>query len=108
MKISYSTYTTGIVISRRLLTGGRSFMNTITTAFEYRTLDLKSNATKLGVCEKVFQQRVRRKLLLKLPGFAAHGISIVVSDGRLTVGVPRSVRYFATGKPIKLSEHEQF
>ena len=80
MKIWCSAYTTGIVISRRLLTGRRSFMNTTTTAFEYRTLDLKSDATELGVCEKAFQRRVRRKLLLKLPGFAAHDTQIFDRD----------------------------
>lgn len=39
-----------------------------TTAIECQTLDVKSSATELGVCEETIRRLVRRKVLRKLPG----------------------------------------
>ena len=42
-------------------------MNAITIP-ECQTLDVKSSATELGVCEETVRPLVRRKVLRKLPG----------------------------------------
>ena len=42
-------------------------MNT-TTIPECQTLDVKSSASELGVCEETVRRLVRRKVLRKLPG----------------------------------------
>jgi excisionase family DNA binding protein len=42
-------------------------MNT-TATIECQTLDVKSSATELGVCEETIRRLVRRKVLRKLPG----------------------------------------
>ena len=39
-----------------------------TTIPECQTLDVKSSATELGVCEETVRRLVRRKVLRKLPG----------------------------------------
>ncbi len=39
-----------------------------TTISECQTLDVKSSATELGVCEETVRRLVRRKVLRKLPG----------------------------------------
>jgi excisionase family DNA binding protein len=39
-----------------------------TATIECRTLDVKSSATELGVCEETVRRLVRRKVLRKLPG----------------------------------------
>jgi len=39
-----------------------------TTATECQTLDVKSTATELGVCEETVRRLVRRKVIRKLPG----------------------------------------
>jgi len=42
-------------------------MNTTATT-ECQTLDVKSSATELGVCDETIRRLVRRKVLRKLPG----------------------------------------
>ncbi|MGN6552456.1 MAG: helix-turn-helix domain-containing protein [Verrucomicrobiota bacterium] len=42
-------------------------MNTTPTT-ECQTLDVKSSAAELGVCEETIRRLVRRKVLRKLPG----------------------------------------
>lgn len=39
-----------------------------TVTIECQTLDVKSSATELGVCEETIRRLVRRKILRKLPG----------------------------------------
>ena len=39
-----------------------------TATIECQTLDVKSSATELGVCEETVRRLVRRKVLRKLPG----------------------------------------
>jgi hypothetical protein len=46
-----------------------------TAITERQTLDVKSCATELGVCEETIRRLVRRKLLRKLPGLRRVGIA---------------------------------
>jgi len=39
-----------------------------TATIECQTLDVKTSATELGVCEETVRRLVRRKVLRKLPG----------------------------------------
>ncbi len=41
---------------------------TATACVDCQTLDVKSSATELGVCEETIRRLVRRKVLRKLPG----------------------------------------
>ena len=52
---------------RSLLPHERTSMNA-TGTIERQTLDVKSSATELGVCEETVRRLVRRKVLRKLPG----------------------------------------
>ena len=54
-------------MGRRLLPRERANMNA-TATIECQTLDVKSSATELGVCEETVRRLVRRKVLRKLPG----------------------------------------
>jgi len=54
-------------MGRRLLPRERANMNA-TATIECQTLDVKSSATELGVCEETVCRLVRRKVLRKLPG----------------------------------------
>jgi len=60
-------YTQDIAVSRSLLPRERTSMNA-TATIECQTLDVKSSATELGVCEETVRRLVRRKILRKLPG----------------------------------------
>jgi len=60
-------YTQEIVVGRSLLPRERANMNA-TATIECQTLDVKSSATELGVCEETVRRLVRRKVLRKLPG----------------------------------------
>ena len=60
-------YTREIAVSRILLPHERMSMNA-TANIECQTLDVKSSATELGVCEETVRRLVRRKVLRKLPG----------------------------------------
>src|SRR5690348_4734478 len=60
-------YTQGIAMGRSLLPHERKSMNA-TATIECQTLDVKSSATELGVCEETVRRLVRRKVLRKLPG----------------------------------------
>jgi Helix-turn-helix domain len=66
-------------------------MNTMTTT-ECQTLDVKSSAFELGVCEETVRRLVRRKVLRKLPGLRR-------------VLIPRIEihRYLSGGNPSRLS-----
>jgi len=54
-------------MGRMLLPVKVKFMNAITIP-ECQTLDVKSSATELGVCQETIRRLVRRKVLRKLPG----------------------------------------
>ena len=58
-----------------------------TTFFECQTLDVKSSASELGVCEETVRRLVRRKVLHKLPGLRR----ILISKSELQ-------RYLGQGK----------
>jgi excisionase family DNA binding protein len=60
-------YTQEVAVGRSLLPRERANMNA-TAAIECQTLDVKSSATELGVCEETVRRLVRRKVLRKLPG----------------------------------------
>ncbi len=60
-------YTPKIAVGRSLLPHERTSMNA-TATIECQTLDVKSSATELGVCEETVRRLVRRKVLRKLPG----------------------------------------
>lgn len=60
-------YTQEIAVGRSLLPHERMSMNA-TATIECQTLDVKSSATELGVCEETVRRLVRRKVLRKLPG----------------------------------------
>ncbi len=61
------SYTKGVAKGRSLLPRERTNMNA-TATIECQTLDVKSSATELGVCEETVRRLVRRKVLRKLPG----------------------------------------
>jgi len=64
-----SSYTKRVAMGRMLLTREAKDMNAITpTTIECQTLNIKSSATELGVCEETVRRLVRRKVLRKLPG----------------------------------------
>jgi len=60
-------YTQEIAVGRSLLPHERMSMNA-TATIECQTLDVKSSATELGVCEETVRRLVRRKVLRKLSG----------------------------------------
>lgn len=60
-------YTHEVAAGRSLLPHERTSMNA-TATIECQTLDVKSSATELGVCEETVRRLVRRKVLRKLPG----------------------------------------
>jgi excisionase family DNA binding protein len=64
-----------------------------TTIHECQTLDVKSSAIELGVCEETVRRLVRRKVLRKLPGLR----HILISKAEVQ-------RYLETGEgavPVK-------
>ena len=60
-------YTQQVAVSRSLLHREILSMNA-TATIECQTLDVKSSATELGVCEETVRRLVRRKVIRKLPG----------------------------------------
>lgn len=66
-------------------------MNTLPTA-ECQTLDVKSSAAELGVCEETIRRLVRRKVLRKLPGLR-----------RMLIPRTEIHRYLNGGNPPRLS-----
>jgi hypothetical protein len=57
---------------------------------ECQTLDVKSSAIELGVCEETVRRLVRRKVLAKLPGLRR----ILIAKGELR-------RYLAAQEPSR-------
>ena len=78
-------YTQKIAASRSLLPHERMSMNA-TATIECQTLDVKSSATELGVCEETVRRLVRRKVLRKLPGLRRVLISRTELDRYLNNG----------------------
>ena len=76
----------------RMLSPCESEVMNATTIPECQTLDVKSSATELGVCEETIRRLVRRKVLRKLPGLRR-------------VLIPRTEiqRYLNGGSPPRLS-----
>lgn len=63
-----------------------------TPTTECQTLDVKSSAAELGVCEETIRRLVRRKMLRKLPGLR-----------RMLIPRTEIHRYLNGGTPPRLS-----
>ena len=63
-----------------------------TPTTEWETLDVKSTAAELGVCEETIRRLVRRKVLRKLPGLR-----------RMLIPRTEIHRYLNGGNPPRLS-----
>jgi excisionase family DNA binding protein len=63
-----------------------------TPTTECQTLDVKSTAAELGVCEETIRRLVRRKVLRKLPGLR-----------RMLIPRTEIHRYLNGGNPPRLS-----
>jgi excisionase family DNA binding protein len=63
-----------------------------TPTTECQTLDVKSTAAELGVCEETIRRLVRRKVLRKLPGLR-----------RMLIPRAEIHRYLNRGNPPRLS-----
>ena len=63
-----------------------------TPTTECQTLDVKSTAAELGVCEETIRRLVRRKVLRKLPGLR-----------RMLIPRTEIHRYLNGGNPQRLS-----